>query len=524
MPKTSPVLHGLPVKPCGPPAQRTSIVVSALLAGGWLVVAPAGAQTSGVQLAAWSEVAVDDLHFIRAVLRENHPGPADTLNPWFRDWYERGFHEALGLAERAMDYPGYYFAIQYYMHGFQDGHLGALGEDLLDNSHLEFRWPGFVVEYHDGEFRIAESRERELPVGATLIACDERSPETLGRTLLQTYHGVWSVPGARSDLAPLLFVDAGNPFVEPLERCFWRIGSEPIEVDLAWRTVDVATLRTSVQEARRQVSPRFGVRPFGDGAGYWISLPSFALGSEDVRSGMDSVRAVLKREGTSIRLADVLVIDVRGNGGGSSSLGEEIVEELWGSPALEAARPRGAYAEWRVSASNARFLRGVNLARLEERYGASDPDVRAYREFVEAMEVAVDRGEIFYSTGQDQAVTVTPPEASGDATPRRMEARVFFLTDHACFSACLDFADIMRRIPGVLHIGLETRADAVYIDNRAERLPSGLGLFGFSMKVYRNRARGHNESYVPELTWSGDIADDRALESWVLDLAEERGR
>ena len=79
--------------------------------------------------------------------------------------------------------------------------------------------------------------------------------------------------------------------------------------------------------------------------------------------------------------------------------------------------------------------------------------------------------------------------------------RVFLLTDHACFSACLDFADVIRRVPGVVHVGLETRADAVYIDNRAQSLPSGLGWVGFSMKVYRNRLRGHNESYVPERVW-----------------------
>jgi hypothetical protein len=31
----------------------------------------------------WAQTAVDDLHFIRAVLRENHPGPADSDNPAF---------------------------------------------------------------------------------------------------------------------------------------------------------------------------------------------------------------------------------------------------------------------------------------------------------------------------------------------------------------------------------------------------------------------------------------------------------
>ena len=97
---------------------------------------------------------------------------------------------------------------------------------------------------------------------------------------------------------------------------------------------------------------------------------------------------------------------------------------------------------------------------------------------------------------------------------------MFFLTDHACFSACLDFADVILNIPDVIHIGLETKADAVYIDNRAVWLPSGNGRLGFSMKVYRNRQRGHNESYVPDLIWEGDIRDDKALEDWIIELSQ----
>ena len=111
-------------------------------------------------------------------------------------------------------------------------------------------------------------------------------------------------------------------------------------------------------------------------------------------------------------------------------------------------------------------------------------------------------------------------EPSESARPSEvpLDAKVYFLTDSRCGSACLDFADILVRVPGVVHVGRETSADAIYIDNRAVRLPSGLGVLGFSMKVYRDRVRGHNESYVPAYRWSGDMADQEGLERWLLDL------
>jgi hypothetical protein len=47
-------------------------------------------------------------------------------NPGFRDWHRGGFEKTLERARRARDFAGYFFAVQYYMAGFRDGHLGAL--------------------------------------------------------------------------------------------------------------------------------------------------------------------------------------------------------------------------------------------------------------------------------------------------------------------------------------------------------------------------------------------------------------
>lgn len=495
-----------------------TIIIFSLTQTTWSVHPPPGMSTFQVTLNQWSEIAIDDLHFIRAILRENHPGPADTLNPWFREWYEQGFEETIGLARQANNYAGYYFAIQYYMQGFQDGHLGALGEDLLAVSELDFNWPGFIVGYKSGQFQVVESEEPRVPVGAKLISCDGRSADSLGKTILQTFHGLWSVPGARSELAPLLFVDAGNPFVEPLKVCKWKFGGQVSEVPLLWRPADVDSLEAKISKARQKISPPFEVRRFGEATGYWISIPSFALGSEEVRQGIQHILTTLKKDGDQIRSGEIIVIDVRGNGGGSSALGDEIIATLWGTATLYEASPRGHFVEWRVSAGNASFLRRVNLSRWEKYAGKEDPAVHDYRKFVEEMEQAVTRGEIYYRRGKGES---TDDEEPTSETRYHVKARTFFLTDNVCFSACLDFADVMRRIPGVIHIGLETKADAVYIDNRAERLPSGLGMIGFSMKVYRNRQRGHNESYKPDFMWNGDINDDRALERWFLELVND---
>jgi len=107
----------------------------------------------------------------------------------------------------------------------------------------------------------------------------------------------------------------------------------------------------------------------------------------------------------------------------------------------------------------------------------------------------------------------------GAAPPNPMQGKVYFLTDNACGSACLDFADIVRRMPGVIHIGLPTYADSVYMEANGRLLPSGLATLQYPMKVYRNRLRKNNEFYVPQIVWTGGpMTDDGAMIAWVKSL------
>jgi hypothetical protein len=104
----------------------------------------------------------------------------------------------------------------------------------------------------------------------------------------------------------------------------------------------------------------------------------------------------------------------------------------------------------------------------------------------------------------------------GAIDPRRFvtKARVFVLTDGGCASACLDAIDIWKPLGAVL-IGRETSADSQYMEIRREPLPSGVSTVAVPMKVYRARARGNNQPYVPTHVFKEDWSDQAAVEAWV---------
>jgi hypothetical protein len=122
------------------------------------------------------------------------------------------------------------------------------------------------------------------------------------------------------------------------------------------------------------------------------------------------------------------------------------------------------------------------------------------------------KGQVFYREYDDP-----PPSAQSQLPAPASSARVFFLTDGRCGSACLDFADVLYLVPGVVHVGLPTYADTQYMEVRPAPLPSGIAVLHLATKVWRNRPRG-NEPYVPKHRFTGDIADTAALEVWILTL------
>lgn len=92
-------------------------------------------------------------------------------------------------------------------------------------------------------------------------------------------------------------------------------------------------------------------------------------------------------------------------------------------------------------------------------------------------------------------------------------AKVILLTDGHCASACLDFADLLLAMPGVIHIGSVTSGDTSYMEVRDITLPSGVAGLSLATKVYRNRPRGYNEFYTPRYVWEGEMSDTVGLKA-----------
>jgi hypothetical protein len=466
----------------------------------------------------WQQMARHDLEFIREQLLIHHPGAVDGDNPDFAVWLDAGHAEALGRIERVRGFAAYHHVLRGFVHGFADKHL-ALEMSLGYRRHA---WSGIVMAWNGRDFVVRDRADDvALPVGAVLVGCDGIPVEDLWVARVETFYARKGIPADRFREAPRLLIANANPLVELPRECRFVENGRTLGLQLAWRDSEAEMLRQILSAARpiRRRAEQSQLRPFGE-RGAWLELASFsAQGDQSDRlhellAGLETLRAL-----------ETLVVDVRGNGGGSSHWTEVFVRRLYGDDFWRWTRQRwqtqksAPRVDYRASNGNLEYFREAEPVILQQA-GADSSFYRHFRDLVSGMAAAIDAGEDFYSSVPDaEEFSEEVPEA---APVPEFGGRVVLLTDSLCASACLDFADQVLALPGVVHVGHPTSADTQYMEVRSVPLPSSAGSLVFATKIYRGRYRPVNGYYSPEHLYLGDINDTEAVAAWIEGLLQGR--
>ncbi|MFN0062828.1 MAG: S41 family peptidase [Myxococcaceae bacterium] len=457
----------------------------------------------------WAAMAADDLKAIHEAVSTSHPGPVDPLNTGFREWLDQGLNEGLAAAARARTFGDYAAAVRRYVAGFRDGHLFL----KFRVTHVEPRWMGFIISFRGGRYELAQvdAADSSLPpAGSELLDCDGVPPATLLVRDVFPYFGNPALEASRVAVTPFLLVDVGLPR-STVKACRASRSGRVTTFELHERGVDPQDLARRQNAGAFGPAPQMGVRPFGL-KGVWVTLPSFD------NSHAKALRSVVSQS-PSWRHKEVVVFDLRGNTGGNSLWGERIAEGLWGKAharARVAPTRRATFVDWRVSDANLKYLEAAR-ANFASKLGPLAPDTQ----WAATNAERVRRGLAAHESLVREPPELVPAELSKEASSS-YSGRVFFVTDGRCFSACLDFADVLLAFPKVVHVGQTTDADTLYMEVRTQELPSGISRLGLPMKVYRGRSRGHNVPLIPSHRYEGDISDTGSLETWLSTVLEKR--
>lgn len=459
---------------------------------------PSKWETSGKPQQEWSVLAQRDLDAAAKAIRESHPAALDVSDTAFHAWMRIGPIEASALASRANSAERADATVRYFLAGFADGHVVAWRAPPFSRQPL---WAGWTVQPKGKDFVVvdrASDWDGELPaLGARLISCDGNDVLTVVTQRVSPFvDRRLDLDGTLSTLSALLtnaMPTAPLWNTHQVHECEFQDGDRRQQIKLRWRESGEGLRKIQTP------TPKQEVRAWGPGR-YWVHATNFSPQVKD-KGDLDSVLQQLRKMSS----ADVVVLDVRGNGGGDSGVGVRMLRALLKGAAPEVRSDAKAF--WRISPLAISTLDNLRQRELAIS-GIVSPKYRYLDSTINSMNAAMDRGATFVQ----QDASVIENDASEVGAP--FKGRLILVTDSRCASACLDFADMVLGITGATHVGKATSADTPYLEVATVTLPSGLKMW-VPMKVWHHRARGSNVPVKPAFQFPGDISDTERLRDWM---------
>ncbi len=456
----------------------------------------------------WSRIATQDVEAAFQLLRDNHPGAAPELHDLeFQSHLKNAHILALQRAKTVTSYQGYLFTLAGFATDMGDKHIWSRPTFVVNLP----RWAGIIVSKRGDAWTVTDTEtDQSALLGALLLSCDGMAAQDLARKNLGGFRAVWSIGAQQIQSAPWLLVDEDNPFIARPSACVFEQNAQRRTVTLDWVRIKRENLLPRIQKAIGAGAAGFGVRRVGEG--YWIAL-------QDLRT--DEARAVVKAveaQKAVLQAASYVVLDLRGNHGGSSVMGRQIAASLLGAAAADArlgpmsdncGGPDGA---WRASDGNIKQLEYLQTTALVTQGG---PELKTMvQETLDNARAARAHHKDFSGAISCPAPPPAPPASS--LPPSLMQGRLILLTDNICFSSCLAVAEDFRTL-GAFHIGQTTDAATHFVDVREQYLPSGYSIFS-TLESLDAGSPVQVGPFEPALAYNGDIADTAALEKWVAEV------
>lgn len=458
----------------------------------------------------WGARTATDARAFHAEQVTSHPGPVNPADPGFTARLDSALAKALRRAASVSTPGGYAATLREMVASFNDGHMYLGFDETLP---LENRWPGFIAAWRDGQLTVTHVEPGMVAParGDRVIACDGRNAEALAAELVAPWVGSWGLAAERERQGWRVFHDQDNPFVRRPATCRFAGVGGIHDVKLDWQPAP-RDMRSRVAVANSAGRAPFGVRRFGDNL--WVSAGSFQAERAPADTALPALIKALQAEAALAHSAPILVLDLRGNSGGSSDWGLQMARTVWGEAAVDrfdAIDSARVHVDWRPSTANIDAISAFCTPLIADPSKASADVVTWCRASVDGLRAANAKGTPLWREPDP------PAKPTPSATPPLRTRATYVLVDGACGSACLDTVDLWSGM-GAQVIGRTTSADSNYMEVRSARLPSGYGEFSVPMKVYSGRTRGSGVPVVPAHRFDGDMGDTAALEAWVRSL------
>lgn len=475
----------------------SSTSIAALSAVLFLVVLPAKTSQAAQPQPTWKDMAQSDLDFTAKELKTLYISAVFPDPKAFGQRIAVSYDVAKKEAAQVTDFGGYRAVLSRFINSMDDAHV-SISFRLAQTS---LAWPGFLAVYQGRRFLTAASEGGAIADGQEIAACDNLPMAEWSRRIAAYEGGFPGLQETNNSMARAIFVDRGNPFVKRPTTCM--IGGH--RVNLAWRPISRVDYTNKIRAQRTTRSREATITSFGENSA-WVKMGYFYPNDKNEAEAFHRLIA----DAPSLRQKDVIVLDVRGNGGGSYHWPMGFLRGLYGQPYTDHfARARLAIVP--VSRAHERVVE------LFAKYNGQNDEFKAPADIATqwdpknaGLKRATASGAAYFRPSGD-----LPKGPTGPAPANPVKSKVYVLTDFACHSVCISFIDETKRIPGLTQIGLETGVDSRTGTPMDIDLPSGNGHITLAVMTRDGRERDDNSPHRPTHEFQGDIRDTAAVQQWI---------
>lgn len=458
----------------------------------------------------WPKMAKADLDFIKKTIEENHPGYLDRDNPDFKVRFNKSYQVAMDQLKYVESVDALFNLEREFIASFADVHFTL----QFRFESLSKAWAGIKIERRNGKYIVTKTATEwptELPeIGTVLVSCDGIDVEkAMANDVLRFRFANYTDEYPKYKYASKLLVDDRVGFRPRYKECVFNNDQAEQSYQLVWQQYDRLSNGWDAEIAQQD---NFSIEQVSDLLS-WVRIPNFDYSGSfetELNNLIDSLSHTKWDQGKTI------VFDVRGNGGGNSVYGIEIVQAVYGKENFAALLSQAKINEqnlamWRVSEGN--------LVSVKQRLTHINDENKAMMEYLHSL---IERMELAQKNGENYAIQ--PPHDVGIDIPEKVGdldgiiesiPSILVLTDYFCASSCLDFIKLLNVMPKTRHIGLTTSADTQYNESRLLELPSKLGFINVPQKILVPRG-----PFQPIEVFNGDITSIDQLKKWCTQILQ----
>ena len=357
-----------------------------------------------------------------------------------------------------------------------------------------------------------------------MLSCDQTPIDALLQKHFSPYFDRrWHLLTARQEAARAFSQRHNNVTIlnrPDIKECTFEVKGTKKSYPFRWQPrdeKDTAAIRTINNPTYKLP----GVKELSPGV-LWITASDFRLNSTEVNQRQQQLLNDLE----NFKTKKVIIFDTRLNAGGSSSHGFNII-----SRALDDDEKNYIFREWdlRFSGADAEFRASwrlywnwdYKLQHVLKTQGPNSSPAKFLSAAKNKVKKSLENGQPYFKQSEifEHASNNNNIDTKNQSTEWKSSKQIALLTSSRCSSACLDFVDMAKLIPGLIHVGAPTNADTSYIEI-AEMQSRYFGeIFEFMVpaKKWNKRMRQDNIPYIPDIIYAGNIYDNLAVESWVLE-------